>query len=142
LRSLSHFDRCLVIEDIISSTKNLGVAFIDGVADLAFGNNDEAEASRVSQLLMTWTHNYDIHINTVIHQTKMNDWATGHLGSAIEKKAESVINIKKDGAYSIFEAKQMRNCEDFTPFPFWINANRIPELITEQTVIESIINDI
>jgi hypothetical protein len=141
LRKYSYLDRCKIIEEIIDNTKNLGVVFIDGIADLAFGNNDENEASRVSQLLLTWTTKYDIHINTVIHQTKSNDWATGHLGSAIEKKAESVISIKKEGQYSIFEPKQLRNCEDFTPFPFLINSERLPELITDRTIIENLLED-
>ena len=119
----------------------MGVLFIDGVADLAFGNNDEQEANRVVQLLMTWTARYDIHICTVIHQTKGSDWAIGHLGSAIEKKAESVINIKKDGNYSVFEPKQLRNCEDFSPFPFIVNSDSLPELITEQTEINKLFEE-
>lgn len=141
LRKYGYKDRCLFIQEVIEKTKNLGCVFIDGIADLAFGNNDEEEANRVVQLLMTWSAQYDIHINTVIHQPKGSDWATGHLGSAIEKKAESVINIKKDGNYSIFEPKQLRNCEDFTPFPFIINAERIPEIITESTVIDKYIDN-
>lgn len=141
LRDFSYLERCQAIELIISQTKNLGIVFIDGVADLAFGNNDEKEGNRVVQLLMTWTAKYNIHINTVIHQPKGSDWATGHLGSSIEKKAESVINIKKDGAYSIFEPKQLRNCADFTPFPFIINSDGLPELITEQTEINQIFEE-
>jgi len=138
LRNYNYNERCFIIEEIIKKTPNLGVVFIDGIADLAFGNNDEAEGNRVVQLLMTWTATYNIHICTVIHQPKGSDWATGHLGSSIEKKAESVINVKKDGNYSIIEAKQLRNSEDFMPFPFIINDNGLPELITDETIINDI----
>jgi len=141
LRDFTYNERCNAIEFIIKSHKNLGVLFIDGIADLAFGNNDEQEANRVVQLLMTWTARYNIHICVIIHQPKSADWATGHLGSAIEKKAESVINIKKDGAYSIFEARQMRNSADFSPFPFIINSDELPELITEETEINQIFDE-
>ncbi len=141
MREFGYMDRCLAVEQIVNDNKDLGVLFIDGIADLAFGNNDEQEANRVVQLLMTWTAKYNIHVSTVIHQPKGSDWATGHLGSAIEKKAESVINIKKEDNYSIFEPKQLRNCADFTPFPFLINKYGLPELITDETEIENIYYD-
>jgi hypothetical protein len=140
LRDFSYLDRCKIIEHVLEESKGTGFVFIDGVADLAFGNNDELEANRVVQLLMTWTTKFDIHINTVIHQPKGSDWATGHLGSAIEKKAETVINIKKDGSYSIFESKQLRESDDFEPFPFLIN-DGIPELITDETQLKNIFED-
>jgi hypothetical protein len=138
LRKYTYKDRCSIIEEILSRNLNTGIAFIDGIADLAFGNNDEEEANRVTQLLMTWTSSFDLHINTVIHQTKANDWATGHLGSSIEKKAESVISIRKDRQYSFFEPRQLRNCEDFTEFPFWINSMRLPELVTDADILENL----
>jgi hypothetical protein len=141
LRDFTYNERCTAIEHIIKSHKDVGVVFIDGIADLAYGNNDEQEANRVVQLLMTWTAKYNIHICVVIHQPKSADWATGHLGSAIEKKAEAVINIKKDGAYSIFEARQMRNCADFSPFPFIINTDELPEIITEETEINQLFDE-
>lgn len=137
LREMSYLQRCEALEIIIKENPNLGILFLDGVADLAFGNNDENEANRVVQLLMYLTAKYNIHIMTVIHQPKGSDWATGHLGSAIEKKAESVINIRKDGKYSVFEAKQLRNCDDFSPFPFVISEDGLPELINDQTIIDT-----
>lgn len=141
LRDFNYNERCDAVEFIIKTHKDLGVLFIDGIADLAYGNNDEMEANRVVQLLMTWTAKYNIHICVIIHQPKSADWATGHLGSAIEKKAEAIINIKKDGAYSIFEARQLRNSADFNPFPFIINSDELPELITEETEINQIFDD-
>lgn len=138
LRNYSYSERCFIIENIISNTQNLGVVFIDGIADLAYGNNDEKEANRVIQLLMTWSATYNIHICVIIHQPKGSDWATGHLGSGIEKKAESVINIKKENTYSIFESRQLRNSEDFLPFPFLINADGLPEIITDETIVNDI----
>jgi len=141
LRNYDYKQRTAFIEHVIKITPNLGIVFIDGISDLAFGNNDEQEANRVVQLLMSWTATYNIHICTVIHQPKANDWATGHLGSAIEKKAESVINIKKEDTYSIFEAKQLRNSEDFLPFPFLINADGIPEIITDETIVNDLFDN-
>lgn len=132
LREYNYMERCEIIEDIIIQNPGVGILFIDGVADLASCNNDEAEGNRVAQLLMTWTSKYNIHINTVIHQPRTHGGATGHLGSSIEKKSQSIIGIKKDGNYSIIESKMLRHSPDFTPFPFMINDKNIPELIDDK----------
>ncbi len=138
LRENTYMERCEMIEKIIKKTSNLGILFLDGIADLAYGNNDENEASRVTQLLMTWSSIYNIHIMTIIHQPRTHEGATGHLGSSIEKKAESVISVKKDGNYSVIESKMLRNSSDFAPFPFEINEDYIPVLIDNNEVQETI----
>jgi len=140
LREYTYLERAEMIEDIIKNNLELGILFLDGVADLAASNNDEVEGKRVAQLLMTWTSKYNICIVTVIHQPRSHSGATGHLGSEVEKKAESIIATKKDGNYSIIESKLIRHSADFTPFPFLINDDNIPELIeaNEQQEIESI----
>ena len=133
LRQFTHIERCEIIEDIIKQNNDIGIMFIDGVADLASCNNDEIEGNRVTQLLMTWTAKYNINIITVIHQPRSHNGATGHLGSQVEKKAESIISVKKDGSYSIIESQMLRNSDDFAPFPFIINSEYMPELINEET---------
>jgi hypothetical protein len=131
-REYSYLERCEMIEEIIINNPELGILFLDGVADLASCNNDEVEGNRVAQLLMTWTSRYNIHINTIIHQPRSHGGATGHLGAVVEKKGESIIGVKKDGDYSIIESKMLRNSADFSPFPFIINSDYIPELIGEK----------
>lgn len=135
LREKTYIERSDVITAILEKYDDVGIMFIDGIADLASCNNDEVEGNRVAQLLMTWTSKYNIHIMTVIHQPRSHGGATGHLGATIEKKAESIISAKKDGSYSIIESKMLRNSDDFTPFPFIINSEIIPELINENTQI-------
>jgi len=128
LRDYSFSDKCLIIEHILKSRKNIGAVIIDGYADLAFGNNDEKEATRVGELLMLWTAKYNIHISGVIHQPLSHNFATGHLGRQIEKKAETVISVVKDGEFSTINAMQLRGL-DFAPFVFGINDKIIPYLI-------------
>ena len=132
LRQFTYLERCEIIEDIIKQNNDIGIMFIDGVADLASCNNDEIEGNRVTQLLMTWTAKYNINIITVIHQPRSHGGATGHLGASVEKKAESIISVKKDGTYSIIESQMIRNSDDFAPFPFIINSEYMPELINEE----------
>lgn len=138
LRENSYLERCEMIEEIVKQNNNIGIMFIDGVADLASCNNDEIEGNRVAQFLMTLTSRYNFHICTVIHQPRSHGGATGHLGASIEKKAESIIGVNKDGDYSIIESKMLRNSADFSPFPFIINTDYIPELIGEKTQSDNI----
>jgi hypothetical protein len=127
LRELNYADRCQFISDLLKKSKNLGCLIIDGYADLAYGNNDEAEATRLTELLMYWSSFYNIHISGVIHQPRSHNFATGHVGSQIEKKAESVMSITKEGEFSMITPMQMRG-KDFEPFTFGIDENVLPYL--------------
>ena len=127
LRELNYADRCQFISDLLKKSKNLGCLIIDGYADLAYGNNDEAEATRLTELLMYWSSFYNIHISGVIHQPRSHNFATGHVGSQIEKKAESVMAITKEGEFSMITPMQMRG-KDFEPFSFGIDENVLPYL--------------
>jgi hypothetical protein len=97
---------------------------IDGIADLAKAINDEEESTRVGSLLMRWSSEYDIHIVTVIHQNKGDNFATGHLGSMIIKKAEAVIGVERDAddkTMSKVTCDNMRGAADFEDFYFYID---------------------
>ena len=130
LRELTPTQRCELIEYCIDSYRGqVGFVLIDGIADLAKGNNDEEEAIRVSSLLMRWTKQYDCHIMTAIHQNKADNWATGHLGSAILKKAEMVIGIEKDDAdksQSVVSCQFARGVTEFEDFTLSIDSDGLP----------------
>ncbi len=131
LREYSPADRCAIIEHAFKLWGNeTAFCVIDGIADLATAINDEEEATRVTTMMLRLTKKYNCHISTVIHQNKNDNFATGHLGSSIMKKAEILISVTK--------AKDNNNisdvtCDlsrgvDFEPFCFSINAHGIPEI--------------
>jgi hypothetical protein len=130
LREYTPMERCNIIEHILSKYNgSAGYIVIDGIADLATAINDEEEATLVVSLLMRWTKDYDCHITTVIHQNKGNEFATGHLGSGIIKKAEGVIIVEKDEnerAKSHVKCDLIRGAGDFDDFSFEINDEGIP----------------
>jgi hypothetical protein len=133
LREYSPLERCEIIEYAISFCQNLGVVIIDGIADLAKAINDEEEATRVVGLLLRWTKQYNIHISTILHQNKNDNFATGHLGSSVMKKAEIVISATKDKGS---DKETIVSCDysrgiDFADFAFGINENFDPELISK-----------
>ena len=130
LREFSPLERCRLIERALEKAQNsISYVVIDGIADLAMAINDEIEASRVVSLLMKWTKLYNIHITLVIHQNKNDEYATGHLGSAILKKAECIISVKKDltnSNRSEVDCTLIRGARDFDKFSFEINEQGLP----------------
>jgi hypothetical protein len=70
---------------------------IDGMADLVDNFNDVNESNNAIQKVMEWTNNKKMHLNTVIHSNYGTEKATGHLGTAILKKAETVCNLTPQG---------------------------------------------
>ena len=128
LREFEPRQRCEMIEEYLKANPQVGFVVVDGVADLGVAINDEEEATRITSLLMRWTKQYNCHITNVIHQNKMNEFATGHLGSYIMKKAEIIISVKKD---SEDKDRSMVSCDmsraiDFEDFAIRISDDGIP----------------
>lgn len=99
LRHLSPKKRVTFIDNIIKSDitgYKPKLIFIDGVADLIEDTNDLVMSNEISEKIMTWTDVYNCHVCVVIHNAFNTVKPTGHLGSAIIKKAESVINLKPE----------------------------------------------
>ncbi|HET8736223.1 MAG TPA: hypothetical protein VFM69_06475 [Pricia sp.] len=105
---------------------------IDGVADLTVNTNDINESVAVATKLKNWRREGNMHINTVIHKTSTSDKATGHLGSYIQKKAETVILLKDtDDDYKVrnspIEVSQIYSRgAPFDHFYFKLDNNTLP----------------
>jgi len=130
LREHSPIERCDIIEYALSVFNEVGFVAIDGVADLANAINDEDEATRVVGLILRWTKQYNCHISTVIHQNKNDNFATGHLGSYIMKKAEAVISVSKEKgsqSHSVVSCDYSRGI-DFDNYSFYIDDTGLPVL--------------
>lgn len=131
LREYSPSDRCAIIEHAFALWGNeTAFCVIDGIADLATAINDEEEATRVTTMMLRLTKQYNCHISTVIHQNKNDNFATGHLGSSIMKKAELLISVMKakDSIGLSDVTCDLSRGVDFEPFCFSINADGIPEV--------------
>ncbi len=132
LREFSPTERCNIIDYFIVNMSNgISLIVIDGIADLALAINDEIEASRVVSLLLKWTKVYNMHIIVIIHENKNDNFATGHLGSSIMKKAECVISVTKDDTDNLkskVKCDYMRGTMEFDDFAIVINDKGIPEV--------------
>lgn len=133
LREYTPFERCEIINYAFEKKfkDNLSFIVIDGIVDLANAINDEDEASRVVSLLMKWTSVYNCHIHVIIHENKQDNYATGHLGSALIKKAEVNISVQKDPdnyLRSSVKCNLIRGASDFNDFDFVIDNEGLPRI--------------
>jgi len=105
LRKYSHIERIQFIEYLIYESEykdNTGLFVIDGLADLVADFNDLKESNAIIQRVMKWTQDKLFHLITIIHQNSTTNKATGHLGSSILKKAETVCNLANvDGTVEV-----------------------------------------
>ena len=133
LRSHSTPNRIKIIEAAIKNTPELGFVVIDGIRDLAYDINSPSEATILISLLMTWSEEYSIHIHIVLHQNKGDNNARGHLGTELNNKAESVLQVARDtnnDEISIVSPVYIRD-KDFENFAFLIDSNGLPELVDD-----------
>ena len=133
LRGYATKERLRKIEEAIYDLDDLGLVVIDGIRDLAHDINSPGEATDLITKLMQWTDERRIHIHTVLHLNKGDDNTRGHLGTELNNKAETVLQITKDDFdrdISSVAAMHIRD-RDFEPFAFRINADALPEQVED-----------
>lgn len=107
---------------------NIGLVAIDGSADIIESVNDLDEANKIVQGMMTWTTKTNAHIATVLHRNHGSDKPTGHLGSAIMKKAETVAFVTREDNSTKVTPDYCRNYP-FNEFYFKLNPDtHLPEI--------------
>lgn len=99
LRKYNWKERCQFIEWCILESdyrKNIGLISIDGFADLVKDVNDLEAANDLTQKLLKWTEISKAHLTGILHNNFGTLKPTGHLGSAILKKSETVCYLTKN----------------------------------------------
>ena len=131
LRKYTPEQRIRIVEQAIYNTPDIGLVIIDGIRDMVYDINSPGESTRIISKLMQWTDDRQIHIHTILHQNKGDENARGHIGTELNNKAETVLQITKsqqDGSISEVKAMHIRDRE-FDPFAFRINDNALPEIV-------------
>jgi hypothetical protein len=80
---------------------------------------------------MEWSAKFDCHIITVIHSNFGSSKPTGHLGSLLEKKCESQIELELNTVHTeqvTVKCKRSRGYS-FETFSFKINDIGLPEVV-------------
>ena len=80
---------------------------------------------------MEWSAKYNVHIMCVIHSNFGSDKPTGHLGSFLEKKAETQIQLEANTVnkeWITVKCKRSRGYA-FDTFSFKVNEIGLPEIV-------------
>jgi hypothetical protein len=121
------------LKKLTETGNDVGLVIIDGIADLVSDVNNLEEANNVVQKVMEWSSKYNCHIVTVIHSNFGSDKPTGHLGSLLEKKTETQIQLEKntvnDGWITV-SCKRSRNYS-FETFSFKVNELGYPVMVED-----------
>jgi RecA-family ATPase len=135
LRAIGYKTRLEFIEYYLSRKINTpSLVIIDGIADLVSDVNSLEESNAVVQKLMQWSAMYNCHIINVIHQnfgsTKLG---TGHLGSFLEKKAETVISLEANTVNKEWVTVRCGRSRGyaFETFSFEVNDIGLPSIVDD-----------
>ncbi len=126
LRELSPIERKRILYDTLKN-HYYDIIVIDGIADLQRNTNDLEESDALITELMALSTQTQSHIICVLHTNPGSDKARGHLGSSLQRKAETVIYVHRNGESTIVEPQFCRN-EPFERFAFEVSADGIPKL--------------
>ena len=126
LRELAPHERKAMLYDAMR-LMHYDLVVIDGIADLQRNTNDLEESDALVAELMALSTRANTHIICVLHTNPGSDKARGHLGSSLQRKAETVIFVHRSGDCSIVEPQFCRN-EPFERFAFNVSEEGIPEL--------------
>lgn len=131
-RHLSSFNRLMLIDHCLKNQcdKNpIRLVAIDGIADLVENTNDIVMSKEASDYIMKWTHEYNIHVTTIIHKSGVTGKPLGHLGTYVLKKAETVIDLDVNEDGSIKVSNPYSRGYKFEEFSFDVNKDALPYLI-------------
>jgi len=99
LRRYNYKERLQFIEWCLLESQykdNIGFVNIDGFADLVADVNDLVSCNELVAKLLKWTDISQCHLTGILHLNPGTNKITGHLGSAVMKKAETVCMLEVD----------------------------------------------
>lgn len=133
LRTIGYKTRLEFIEYILKQNEDKnGLIIVDGVADLVSDVNNIEESNLCVQKLMSLSAKHNCHIMVVIHQNFGSaKLGTGHLGSFLEKKAETVIQLETNSVNKDWITAMCKRSRgySFETFSFSVNEYGFPYVI-------------
>lgn len=109
---------------------NIGFVAVDGAADILETVNDLDVSNKIVQGMMKWTSVSKAHLCTVLHKNPGSEKPTGHLGSAILKKAETVAFVTRQD-YTVKVTPEYTRNIPFEEFSFALNDDHLPEVVND-----------
>lgn len=135
LRTVGFKERLEFIEYYLNEKINSpSLVIIDGVADLLSDVNNISESNKLVSDLMRISAQKNCHIINVIHQNYGSaKLGTGHLGSALEKKAETVIQLEANTVNKNWVTVKCGRSRGycFETFSFEVNEKGLPTIVND-----------
>ena len=117
------------MKQLAEEGNQIDLVLIDGVADLCADVNDNVSTRLLTDKLMEWSAIYNCAILSVIHTNFGSKKATGHLGSHLQKKVETLINIERvEDAQEVDVQCTMSRNKSFEDFRFEIDTYGYPKV--------------
>ena len=133
LRTIGFKERLEFIEYYLKENiKEPSLVIIDGVADLCADVNNIEQSNQLVSALMRLSQQQNVHIICVIHQNYGSQkLGTGHLGSALEKKAETVISLEANTVNKNWVTVKCGRSRgySFDTFSFQVNEKGLPTIV-------------
>lgn len=87
------------LEIIRSAVEDLrpDVLFLDGIGDLVSDSNDLAQSEKLVSELLAMCSEYQLVIVGILHTNPASTKERGHLGSVVQRKAETVLLLEREG---------------------------------------------
>lgn len=140
LRKLEPKERMQLIEYVLYESEyrnNIGLVTIDGYADLIKDFNNLEESTMLSNNLLKWTDETQCHITGILHSTFGSRKPTGHAGSSVLKKAETVVFTEKDGDNTKVTCDYSRNVP-MNEFSFMVDSSTwLPKVVDSNEPINT-----
>ena len=135
LRTVGYKERLSFIEWFLKNKiKEQSLVIIDGIADLCADVNNIEQSNELVASLMRISTKYNCHIVNVIHQNYGSQkLGTGHLGSALEKKAETVISLEANTVNKNWVTVKCGRSRGycFDTFSFEVNNYGLPQVVND-----------
>ena len=135
LRTIGYKERLDFIEYYLKENiKEPSLVIIDGVADLCADVNNIEQSNELVSSLMRLSQQQNVHIICVIHQNYGSQkLGTGHLGSALEKKAETVISLEANTVNKNWVTVKCGRSRgySFDTFSFEVNEKGLPTIVND-----------
>lgn len=127
LRRLSVADRIKAIDMVLSQPGKVAAIVIDGIVDICNNFNDEKASADTIQRLMAWSDRLGATLFPILHLTKAEGFMRGHLGTALQNKADAAFEVilnADEGRHTVKhrEARFAR----FPSFDFYRDADGFP----------------
>lgn len=106
----------------------VGLAVVDGFVDFLTDFNSLEQSTELTEKLLRLTALCNCHITGILHKNFGSNKPVGHIGSAIMKKAETVVFIESADGQTTVKPEYTRNLA-FEEFTFIVDDNYLPRLM-------------